>query len=99
MVAITNQNLINIRANPSIAEPHRAIPPLRTEGNDTMTSFVNIDYPTEHPGVARAGRAVRSLAQATRGFDGARGSATLLLAAMVSALLVVANQVIETWTE
>jgi hypothetical protein len=32
-------------------------------------------------------------------FSGARGIATLLLAAIVAALLVVANQVIDTWTE
>ena len=32
-------------------------------------------------------------------FDGARGAATLLLAAVVSALLVVANQMIDTWSE
>ena len=31
--------------------------------------------------------------------DGARGAASLLLAAVVSALLVVANQVIDTWGE
>ena len=37
--------------------------------------------------------------RAVRGFDSARASATLLLAAIVSALLVVANQVVDTWTE
>ena len=38
-------------------------------------------------------------APVAHGFDGARGAAALLLAAIVSALLVVANQVIDTWTE
>jgi hypothetical protein len=33
------------------------------------------------------------------GFDSARAPATLLLAAIVSALLVVANEVVDTWTE
>lgn len=64
-----------------------------------MTSFAHVDYPTEHPGVVRVERAVHTLRHAARAFDGARGAATLLLAAFVSALLVVANQVIDTWTE
>ena len=64
-----------------------------------MTSFVHVDYATEHPGVARAERALESFKQFRRGFDGARATASLLLAALVSALLVVANQVVDTWTE
>ena len=64
-----------------------------------MTSFVQVDLPSDHPGVIRAERAVRSFKYLTRGFDGSRGAATLLLAAVVSALLVVANQVIDTWSE
>lgn len=64
-----------------------------------MTSFVHVDHLTEHPGVVRVERALRALRHAARAFDGARGAATLLLAAFVSALLVVANQVIDTWTE
>ena len=64
-----------------------------------MTSFVHVERPTQHPGVERAERAAQSFKQATRQFDGARGTAALLLAAIVSALLVVANQVVDTWTE
>jgi ABC-type multidrug transport system fused ATPase/permease subunit len=64
-----------------------------------MSSFVHVDQPTQHPGVNRAERAVRSFKYITRGFDGSRGAATILLAAVVSALLVVANQVIDTWSE
>jgi len=64
-----------------------------------MTSFAHVDYPTEHPGVVRAENAVAALKGAASNFDGARGAATLLLAAVVSALLVVANQVIDTWSE
>lgn len=64
-----------------------------------MTSFVHVDIPAEHPGVARAERAFSTLRQLGRSFDSGRGAATLLLAAVVSALLVVANQVIDTWTE
>ncbi|MFT4242139.1 MAG: hypothetical protein QM569_07635 [Acidovorax sp.] len=64
-----------------------------------MTSFVHVHYPTEHPGVVRAENAVAALKGAASRFDGARGAATLLLAAVVAALLVVANQVIDTWSE
>ncbi|PJI99726.1 hypothetical protein CLU85_4581 [Acidovorax sp. 69] len=64
-----------------------------------MTSFANVEYPTEHPGVVRAENAATALKSAAANFDGARGAATLLLAAVVSAMFVVANQVIDTWTE
>ncbi|AOG24256.1 hypothetical protein [Acidovorax sp. RAC01] len=62
-----------------------------------MTSFAHVDYPTEHPGVVRAENAAAALKSAAAQFDGARGAATLLLAAVVSALVVVANQVVDTW--
>lgn len=64
-----------------------------------MNSFVHTEFPAQHPGVIRAERAAQAIQRASRRFDGARGAATLLLAAIVAALLVVANQVIETWTE
>ncbi|GAC1535573.1 MAG: hypothetical protein NVS2B4_16030 [Ramlibacter sp.] len=64
-----------------------------------MTHFVHVDMPSRQPGVSRAQRALRTLRDGGVGFAGARGAATLLLAGIVSALLVVANQVIDTWTE
>ena len=64
-----------------------------------MTSFAHVDYPTEHAGVVRAQNAAAALKGAAASFDGARGAASLLLAAVVSALLVVANQMIDTWSE
>ena len=64
-----------------------------------MTSFVHVAQPTEHPGVIRAGRAADTLQRAADDIFGPRGAASLLLAAIVAALLVVANQVIDTWTE
>jgi hypothetical protein len=64
-----------------------------------MTSFVHVAQPTEHPGVARAERAADSIKQAANSVMSPRGAASLLLAAIVSALLVVANQVIDTWSE
>lgn len=64
-----------------------------------MTSFAHVTYPAQHPGVARAERVARNFSDVVAGFDGARATATLLLAAIVAALMVVANQVIDTWTE
>ena len=64
-----------------------------------MTRFVQAQYPTEHAGIGRVVRAAATLKEGLRQFDGARGAATLLLAAIVSALLVVANEVVDTWTE
>ncbi len=60
-----------------------------------MTSFVHVTYPTEHPGVERAQRAASTLQFA---WHRARHG-SLLLAAVVSALLVVVDQVIDTWSD
>lgn len=64
-----------------------------------MTSFVQVARPTQHPGVARAERAADSIKQAVHRLLSPRGVATLLLAAIVSALLVVANQVVDSRSE
>ena len=64
-----------------------------------MTSFVHTEYPLQHPGVVRAEQAAQTFSHLVKGFNGARGAATLLLSAVVAALLVIANQVVETWTE
>ena len=64
-----------------------------------MTAFAHVDHPTEHPGVVRAQRLAASVKNAASRFDGARAGASMLLAAIVAALVVVANQVIDTWTE
>jgi hypothetical protein len=64
-----------------------------------MTSFVHTEFPTSHPGVERFESIFASATAAAKNFDSGRGLATLLLAATVSALLVVANQVIEAWTD
>lgn len=63
------------------------------------TSFAHVSYPTQHPGVNRALRLAEAFRTMRRGLDGTRATATLLLAAVVSALLVVANQVVDQWTE
>jgi len=64
-----------------------------------MTRFIQAEFPAQHAGVVRIERAAEALGDTARSFDGARGTASLLLAAFVSALLVVANQLVETWTD
>jgi hypothetical protein len=64
-----------------------------------MTAFAHVDHPTEHLGVVRAERFVNEVKYAASRFNGARAAASLLLAAIVAALMVVANQVIDTWSE
>jgi hypothetical protein len=63
------------------------------------TSFVSVNFPAQHPGVARAERSFGAWAQLARAFDSSRAMSSLLLAAIVAALVVVANQVVDTWTE
>ena len=64
-----------------------------------MTSFVHVAQPTEHRDDVRTELAADPLQRADDAIFSPRGAASLLLAAIVSALLVVANQVIDTWTE
>ena len=64
-----------------------------------MSSFVHTEYALEHPGVVRAEQAVESVGNVIKNLDGARATASVLLAAVVSALLVAANQVVDTWTD
>ena len=68
-----------------------------------MTSFINIEYPTEHPGVARIesaiGASVDAGQQVRRGLSGTRGLATLLLSAMTAAAMVVAYEVMDSVAE
>ncbi len=63
-----------------------------------MTSFVHIHYPEQHPGVARMESAISAARQMRRRFDGTRGLSAVLLAAVVSGLLVAADQVVDSWT-
>jgi hypothetical protein len=64
-----------------------------------MISFMNPHFSQTHPGVGRLERVIQA-AQATVAFiDSAKGLATLLLAAIVATMMVVANEIIETWTD
>ena len=64
-----------------------------------MTSFVHIEYAIQHPGVVRVERAFETLKYVVKNLSGSRATATLLLSAIVSALLVAANQVVDTWSD
>ena len=64
-----------------------------------MTSFVNPDYPKSHPGVARIEVAMAQVRQLGERFEGAKGWVSMSLAGAVAAFVVVADQLISTWTE
>lgn len=65
----------------------------------STANFVHTEYALSHPGVARAEQAVESVRALRQRFDSTRGLAAMLLAAVVAALVVVADQMIETWAE
>jgi hypothetical protein len=65
----------------------------------TMTSFVNIKYPTQHRGAGRVESALDAARQLRQGFSGTRGLATLLLSAIAAAIMVVAYQVMDSVAE
>jgi hypothetical protein len=64
-----------------------------------MTSFVQPSYPTHHEGIERIGEALDSAETAFHKLTSARSVATFLLAAVVSGLVLAANQLIDTWAD
>jgi|CryBogDrversion2_11_1035321.scaffolds.fasta_scaffold02940_3 hypothetical protein len=64
-----------------------------------MISFMNPHFSQSHPGVGRLERVVQAAQRTASYIDSARGVATFLLAAIVATMMVVANEVIETWTD
>ena len=64
-----------------------------------MSKFVQVDFSTHHEGVERVENAVSYLKSRPWGRNGARLQAGVLVAAVVAALLVVSNQLIETITD
>ena len=64
-----------------------------------MTSFVHPSFRTNHPGVDRVESALGAARNMRRGFDSTRSIAAMLLAAIVAAMLVVAEQVIDNWAD
>ena len=64
-----------------------------------MTRFVNIEYSQDHPGVVRIKSAIESAQHIGRSLSGKRGLATLLLSAMAAAVMVVADEVMNSVAE
>lgn len=64
-----------------------------------MTSFVTPSYPTEHPGVARLEAAAEGALTLRRRLSGGRGLASVLLAAIVAAVAVAADQIMDSVAE
>lgn len=64
-----------------------------------MTRFIQPSFPTEHPGVVRIESAAKALGDMRRNFSSTKGLSAMLLAAMVAALVVVADQLIDTWAD
>lgn len=64
-----------------------------------MTNFIQSSFPVHHSGVDRLESAIGAVQGMRRGFDSTRSLSTMLLAAMVSSLLVVADQLIDTWAD
>ena len=64
-----------------------------------MSNFVNPGYSNEHKGAARLLTAVEAVGTLGAQFKGAKGLVALLLAGAISALVVVADQIVSTWTD
>ena len=64
-----------------------------------MTSFIQPRYPAPHAGVERLESAATAVQAMRRGFDMTKGLSAMLLAAMVSAMVVVADQLMDTWAD
>ena len=64
-----------------------------------MTSFVHTNYPNQHPALSRAESVIEGAQTLRREFDGGKSLAAMLLAAVVAALVCVADQMIDTWAD
>ena len=64
-----------------------------------MINFVHAAYPAQHSNVARVQSAAPAVRQPGRGIENRKALVALLLAAVVAALLVAANQMIDTWSD
>lgn len=64
-----------------------------------MTSFINPGYSSSHNGAARLENATAAVGQVGSQFKGAKGLVALLLASVISAMVVVADQILSSWTD
>jgi len=60
---------------------------------------VHLDYPLTHPGVERAEQVVANIKRLSDSFSPTRSLAAMLLAAIVAAFVVVADQMMDTWAD
>jgi len=64
-----------------------------------MTRFINVKYSSQHHGANRIESVFDAVQQMGKSFSGTRGLATLLLSAVVAAIMVVAYQVMDSVAE
>ena len=64
-----------------------------------MTSFINIQYTNEHPGVSRVESAIEGAMLLRKSWSPTRGLVALLLTAVAAAVLVVAYEVMDSVVE
>ena len=64
-----------------------------------MSSFVHVEQPLSHPGVDRAEQVAGYVQEQGRQLQGARGLGIVLLAAIVAALVAVADKFMTHWTD
>jgi CBS domain containing-hemolysin-like protein len=62
-------------------------------------NFVHLNYPLSHPGVDRAEQVLANLKGLISSFSPTRTLAAMLLAAIVAAFVVVADQMVDTWAD
>ena len=62
-------------------------------------NFVHLEYPLTHPGVDRAEQAVANFKRMGDNFSPTRTLSAMLLAAIVAAFVVVADQMMATWAD
>lgn len=65
----------------------------------TMSRFMQPSHPTHTPDAIRSGAALTTPAWRHLGLDSTKALSAMLLTAMVSAMLVVANQLIDSWAD
>lgn len=64
-----------------------------------MTSFVHVDQPTSHPGVARAEALFGQIQAVRAGEKSARPLIALFVVALIGAALVIADKLVSHWDE
>jgi len=62
-------------------------------------SFINLEYPLVHPGVERAEKAFANIQRLSNAVSPTRTLAGILLAAIITAFVMAADQMMDTWAE